>query len=223
MSTARTDQYAQPLLLLTKLWCVWTLARGQHVYSESGPAVHFLLWITVHTLYLIPVQNGFTSADRKQFIALTSLVKIQTNWKLWLLHMVIEAKWSRPHALQLQDVWQPVCIKLSEIDHVIPFVLHWTITCSGLDWDWCTPCSQAVVPAQQLGQHWSVTGTTCAASCFLQNTQAQSELWASSPIRRGEEARLWFLLSWGYNVNSKPKFEMPLFEIMLTFGSSELH
>lgn len=101
--------------------------------------------------------------------------------------------------------------------------LHWTITCSGLDWDWCTPCSQAVVPAQQLGQHWSVTGTTCAASCFLQNTQAQSELWASSPIRRGKEVRLWFLLSWGYNVNSKPKFEMPLFEIMLMFGSSELH
>lgn len=64
--------------------------------------------------------------SRKQFIAFTSLVKIQTNWKLWLLHMVIEAKWIRPHVLQQQDVWQPMYIILSEIDHVIPFV------CTGL-------------------------------------------------------------------------------------------
>lgn len=88
---ARGRRRGVPSRLLTKLWCVWTLARSQHVYSESGPAVHVLLWITVHSLYLIPVQNGFTSADRKQFIALTSLVRTQANCKLWLFHAVKQA------------------------------------------------------------------------------------------------------------------------------------
>lgn len=164
---------------------MWTLARSQYVYSESGPAVHFLLWITVHSLYLIPMQNGFTSADRKQFIALTSLVKIQANCKLWLLHMVMKAKWSGPHTLQLQDVWQPVCIKL-KLTMWSPS-LHWTFTCSGLDWDLATSASPAVTQPWQLDQHRSATGTTCAASCFSQNTHTQSGVWRSSLIRRGEE------------------------------------
>lgn len=105
MSPARTEQYAQPLLLLTKRWCVWTLARSQHVYSESGPAVHFLLWITVHTPYLIPVQNGFTSADRKQFIALTSLMKIQTK-----LEAVTFARGHRSEVKQASRVAAAGCV-----------------------------------------------------------------------------------------------------------------
>lgn len=47
----KCEQSSQPLLLLTKHWCVWTLARSQHVYSESGPAVHFLLWIGSYPLF----------------------------------------------------------------------------------------------------------------------------------------------------------------------------
>lgn len=103
---------------------MWRLAPSQSVYSESGPAVHFCLWITVHTRWLIPIQNGFTGAGRKQFIALTSLLKIWTNCKPWLSHMGVKEMWSRPHTLQLQDVCAPVhaCVKASEIDHVIPLV-----------------------------------------------------------------------------------------------------
>lgn len=50
----------------------WRLARSQSVYCESGPAVRFSLRTTARTPELIPALNGFTGADRKQFIALTS-------------------------------------------------------------------------------------------------------------------------------------------------------
>lgn len=60
------------------------------MYSESGPAVHFFLWITVHTPSLIPIQNGFTGVGRKQFIALTSLLKTWANCKPRLLHMDVK-------------------------------------------------------------------------------------------------------------------------------------
>lgn len=89
---------------------VWSLAGSQSVHSDSGPAVRFFLWITVHSPELIPVQNGFTGAGRKQFIALTSLLKIWTNCKLRLSHVDVKEKQSRPHTSQLQDVCQPVCV-----------------------------------------------------------------------------------------------------------------
>lgn len=73
----QTKYYAQSLLrysvALNNSALVWRLARSQSVYPESGPAVHFFLWITVHTRWLIPIQNGFTGAGRKQFIALSRL------------------------------------------------------------------------------------------------------------------------------------------------------
>lgn len=77
--------------------------------SDSGPAVHFFLWITVHGLQLIPVQNGFTGAGRKRFIAApTSLLKMQTNCELRLSQ--VREMLSRPHTSQLQDVCQPVYV-----------------------------------------------------------------------------------------------------------------
>lgn len=88
---------------------VWRLAQSQRVHSDSGPAVHFFLWITVHGPELIPVQNGFTGAGRKRFIAaLTSLLKAPTNCELRLSQ--VRETLSRPHTSQLQDVCQPVCV-----------------------------------------------------------------------------------------------------------------
>lgn len=47
---------------------VQKLARSQSLYCESGPAVPFFLWLTVHTRPLVPVLNDFNGAGRKQFI-----------------------------------------------------------------------------------------------------------------------------------------------------------
>lgn len=60
VSICQTKHYAQSLLrcsvALNNSAVVCRLARSQSVYSESGPAVHFFLWITVHT----PLVNTHT-------------------------------------------------------------------------------------------------------------------------------------------------------------------
>lgn len=54
VSICQMKHYAQSLLrcsvALNNSALVWRLARSQSVYSESGPAVHFFLRVTVHTL-----------------------------------------------------------------------------------------------------------------------------------------------------------------------------
>lgn len=109
-----TKHYAQSLLrcsvALNNSLLLLRLARSQSAYSESGPAVHFFLWITVHTPRLIPVQSGFTGAGRKRLIALTSLLKMWTNCKLWLSHVDVKEMWSGPHTSQLQELCVPVCV-----------------------------------------------------------------------------------------------------------------
>lgn len=101
---------------------VWRLARSQRVHSDSGPAVHFFLCRTVHGPELIPVQNGFTGAGRKRFIAaLASLLKMRTNCELRLSQ--VRETLSRPsHIAAAGCVSACVCLKGSEIDHMIPFV-----------------------------------------------------------------------------------------------------
>lgn len=167
----KCEQSSQPLLLLTKHWCVWTLARSQHVYSESGPAVHFLLWIGSYPLF--NTRAEWVHKCRQETIHCAHVFSENTD-KLEAVtfthgHVSEVKQASRAAAAGCvtacvyKTVWNWPCD---------PLCLRWTITCSGLDWDWGPSCSQAVVPPQQLGQHRSVTGTICAASCFSQNTQA---------------------------------------------------
>lgn len=109
-SSVHTVSLLRCSVVLINAALVCRLARSQSASTESGPAVHCSLWITVHTTSLIPMQNGLTDAGRKQFTALTSLLKIWTNCKLRLSHVDVKEKWSRPHTSQLQDVCQSVCV-----------------------------------------------------------------------------------------------------------------
>lgn len=109
-SSVHTVSLLRCSVVLIHAALVQRLARSQSAYTESGPAVYYFLWITVHSTSLIPMQNGLTGAGRKQFTALTSLLKIWTNCKLRLSHVDVKEKWSRPHTSQLQDVCPPVCV-----------------------------------------------------------------------------------------------------------------
>lgn len=104
------------------------------------------------------MQSGFTGAGRKQFIALTSLVKIWTNCKRRLSHKDVKDVKQASHIAAAGCVSACVCIKLSEIGHVIPFV-HISP---------CTPCAIADL-FPYLVQAWlcrhlvrSQPGTSCS-------------------------------------------------------------
>lgn len=133
---------------------VWRLARSQRVHSDSGPAVHFFLCRTVHGPELIPVQNGFTGAGRKRFIAaLASLLKMRTNCELRLSQ--VRETLSRPsHIAAAGCVSACVCLKGSEIDHMIPFVhtharTHTHAACASAD-----SFLDVLVALQLLRTHW---------------------------------------------------------------------
>lgn len=105
-----------------------------------------------------------------------------------------------------------VCIKLSEIDHAIPFLsaLDYYLLRAGLRLVFSSSRSTPTAKPARISHRHHLCW-------FLQNSQPQSEPWTSPPLRWGKEVRRWLLLSRRYNVNSNSKFKNALFEMRLTF------
>lgn len=164
----KCEQSSQPLLLLTKHWCVWTLARSQHVYSESGPAVHFLLWIGSYPLF-----------------------NTRAEW----VHKC------RQETIHCAHVFSENTDKLEAVTfthgHVSEVKQASRAAAAG-----CVTATPTARPAQISHRHH------LCCKLFHKTPKHQSELWISSSLRRGEEARLWFLLSPRFNVKSKTEIHL---------------
>lgn len=204
----KCEQSSQPLLLLTKRWCVWTLARSQHVYSESGPAVHFLLWIGSYPLF--NTRAEWVHKCRQETIHCSHVFSENTD-KLEAVtfthgHVSEVKQASRAAAAGCatacvyKTVWNWPCDPLlSALGYYLlragPRLGH--IMFSGSR---STPTAR---PAQISHRHH-----LCCKLFFTKHPSTSLNCGFPPPLRRGEEARLWFLLSPRFNVKSKTEIHL---------------
>ncbi len=209
VSISQTKHYAQSLLrcsvALNNSALVWSLARSQSVYSESGPAVdnssypllnthtEWVHWYRQETIHCSHVLTE--NMDKLQAVTFTHGCERDVK--------------QASHIAAAGCVCASVCIKLAEIDHVIPFVhispytpcaitdlfpylvmaclcrhlvrSHWGTSCSP-----ATPTSQTASPAQPKISHRPLL------CCRPSYKTSKYSLFCgpdttSSPISRGEE------------------------------------
>lgn len=103
---------------------VWRLAQGQRVHSDSGPAVHFFLWITVHgPPPRVNTRAEWVHRSRQEAIHCRPHIFAENADKLRAATFTSEGEAEQAsHIAAAGCVSACVCLKVSEIDHMIPFV-----------------------------------------------------------------------------------------------------